>query len=47
MTKYILIIVAAIVIGLLAGWLVTKVIEINEKARREAKEKLEKEFLGW
>lgn len=46
MTKYILIIVAAIVIGLLAGWLATKVFEVNEKARKEAKEKLDKEFLS-
>ena len=47
MTKNVIIILAAIGIGLFAGWLATKIYKINEKASKEAKEKLEKEFWGW
>lgn len=46
MMKYALIILVAIGIGLLAGWLATKIYKINEKASKDAKEKLEKEFWG-
>lgn len=47
MIKYALIIIVAIGIGLFAGWLATKIYKINEKASKEAKSKLDKEFWGW
>ena len=46
MIKCALLIIAAIGIGLFGGWLSTKIYKINEKAAREAKETLEKEFWG-